>query len=61
MLLSLRKNGPTSLFKEVRVFKVIKWVPWVTRVGGVMCVKGHHLDGAMCSWVITKTQRPGRI
>ena len=23
MLLSLRKNGPTSLFKEVRVFEVL--------------------------------------
>ena len=27
MLLSLRKNGLTSLFKEVRVFKVVATVP----------------------------------
>ena len=26
MLLSLRKNGLTSLFKEVRVFKVLNFV-----------------------------------
>ena len=27
MLLSLRKNGLTSIFKEVRVFKVsVKWL-----------------------------------
>ena len=21
-------------------------------MGGVMCVKGHHIDGVKCSWVI---------
>ena len=29
MLLSLRKNGLTSLFKEVKVFKVLK-IAWKT-------------------------------
>ena len=39
MLLSLRKNGLTSLFKEVRVFKVLIWETDFYRVrvlGGIV-------------------------
>ena len=49
MLLSLRKNGPTSLFKEVRVFKV--WVlPQKTRLamGSLMITKLTPKQFSLC-------------
>ena len=50
MLLSLRKNGLTSLFKEVRVFKVTKKV--YTPKKPSRCLQGTHLLGIVLQiWV----------
>ena len=43
MLLSLRKNGPTSLFKEVRVFKVLNYGRGLSKATFIVFLKPQPL------------------
>ena len=63
MLLSLRKNGLTSLFKEVRVFKVVPYIlmhsdgqieRWTMRI-----VRGQHGTNALRTWITDRMRIAG--
>ena len=59
MLLSLRKNGLTSLFKEVRVFKVLHLMPHQNG----MCHQAHQMKN-LCGSLFSKGhlgRHPGKM
>ena len=62
MLLSLRKNSLTSLFKEVMVFKERKMVLWGVLQECLREVIGRHLRGVFCDPIPHSSQRsPGAL